>query len=156
MSETDFKTEAPKTEVPKTEQPNSEQPKSIRVLDVGNCGPDHSQLSRMLTSQFGAQTFAAQDQSECFEWLSRQSFDLILVNRKLDCDYSDGIEIIRQLKKHRDFSKVPVMLITNYAEHQALAVAEGALPGFGKLELNSVTTRERLAAALAPPKKTSK
>jgi hypothetical protein len=40
------------------------------------------------------------------------------------------------------------MLISNYEEHQAAAVAAGAQPGFGKLSLNSPQTLERLGKFL--------
>jgi hypothetical protein len=41
------------------------------------------------------------------------------------------------------------MLVTNYPEHQAQAMAEGAEPGFGKLSLDSQETREKLAQFLS-------
>ena len=42
--------------------------------------------------------------------LKTGQFDLVLVNRKLDVDYSDGIEVIRMLKTDPDAASVPVML----------------------------------------------
>jgi two-component system chemotaxis response regulator CheY len=75
-------------------------------------------------------------------------FDLVLVNRKLDCDYSDGVEVIRTLKADPDAASVPVMLVTNYPEHQDAAIAVGAIPGFGKLEFQKPETREKLAKLL--------
>jgi CheY-like chemotaxis protein len=73
-----------------------------------------------------------------------------LINRKLDIDYSDGMEILREIKRSEAFGHIPVMLITNYAEHQQQAVAQGALLGFGKLELHSPETIERLGSILGP------
>ena len=72
----------------------------------------------------------------------------MLVNRKLDIDYSDGLEVIRQIKSDPTISGVPVMLVTNYPEHQDAAIAAGAIRGFGKLEYDKPETRERLAAVL--------
>jgi CheY-like chemotaxis protein len=72
----------------------------------------------------------------------------VLINRKLDCDYSDGIEILKQLKADDQLQSVPVMLITNLAEHQDAAVAAGAERGFGKLEFEKAETLERLKAVL--------
>ena len=40
------------------------------------------------------------------------------------------------------------MLVSNYPEWQQAAIAAGALPGFGKAELNRAETREKLAAVL--------
>lgn len=128
---------------------NASSRKAPRVLDVGNCGHDHGQITRMLERHFGAVTVVADTSDETVERLSREHFDLVLINRKLDHDYSDGIEVIKRIKSDPKLRDTPVMLVTNYAEHQATAVAEGALPGFGKLELGSPTTRERLAAVLA-------
>jgi two-component system chemotaxis response regulator CheY len=72
-----------------------------------------------------------------------------MINRKLDADYSDGIEIIRQIKADPQLAATPCMLVTNYPEHQEVAVAAGAEPGFGKLGYNRPETRERLARFLA-------
>jgi hypothetical protein len=41
------------------------------------------------------------------------------------------------------------MLVSNYAEWQQRAVELGALPGFGKAELNRPETRAKLEAVLA-------
>lgn len=121
-----------------------------RVLDVGNCGYDHGKISQMLQGQFGAEVVSADTASETLERLAREAFDLVLINRKLDHDYSDGIEIVKLIKAHPEFAAVPVMMITNYAEHQEQAVAAGALYGFGKLELAKAETLERLGAVLKP------
>ena len=80
--------------------------------------------------------------------LPKQLRDLVLVNRKLDVDYSDGLEIIKQIKADPELAKVPTMLVTNYPENQAEAVAEGAEPGFGKLSLDADETRANLARFL--------
>lgn len=120
------------------------------VLDVGNCGPDHSALSAMLRKHFDVEMLRSDQLSDTLEILERQPVDLILINRKLDIDYSDGMEILRQIKQSEAFQDIPVMLITNYAEHQQQAVAQGALLGFGKLELRSPETLERLRSILGP------
>ena len=70
------------------------------------------------------------------------------VNRKLDADYSDGIEVIRRIKTDPKLSQTPCMLVTNYPEHQQAAVAVGAEPGFGKLTYHEPATHEKLAKFL--------
>jgi hypothetical protein len=40
------------------------------------------------------------------------------------------------------------MLITNYPEHQQMAIEAGAEPGFGKLEYGSSATKDKLARFL--------
>ncbi len=124
--------------------------KQPRVLDVGNCGYDHGKLSQMLKREFDAEVVSCDTAHETLERLAREKFDLILVNRKLDHDYSDGLEIIKLLKQHPEFAALPVMMITNYPDHQEQAVAVGALYGFGKLELAKPETLERLSAVLSP------
>ena len=120
-----------------------------RVLDVGQCGPDHSAIRAYLEQHFAAEVMQAHGPDDALAALQNGSFDLVLVNRKLDRDYSDGLEIIKQIKGDPDLSAVAVMLVTNYAEHQDLAVAVGAERGFGKLEYDQPETREKLARFLA-------
>jgi CheY-like chemotaxis protein len=120
-----------------------------RVLDVGNCGPDHAAIRGLLTRLFTAEVVQADHWDDTAELLASQKFDLVLVNRKLDIDYSDGMEIIRQIKADPRHAALPVMLVTNYPEHQAAAIAEGATYGFGKRELASRETHERLSRVLA-------
>lgn len=119
-----------------------------RVLDVGNCSPDHAAIRSLLERNFGAEVRQAHGPEDALQALQSESFDLVLVNRKLDRDYSDGIEVLRQIKADDRLRSIPVMLITNYAEHQAAAVAEGALYGFGKLELRAAETHQKLAQIL--------
>ena len=121
---------------------------SKRVLSVGQCAPDHGAISRYLADNFHCEIATADDAAEALAQLNSGRFDLVLVNRKLDIDYSDGIEVIRQIKSDPTIANVPVMLVTNYPEHQEAAIAVGAIRGFGKLEYDKPETRERLAAVL--------
>lgn len=102
----------------------------------------------MLKRNYGAEVLRADQLQDTLEWLKKRSVDLILINRKLDIDYSDGIEILRVLKRTPEVDAIPVMLITNYPEHQQQAVAEGAVLGFGKLELSTPETRQKLVPFL--------
>jgi CheY-like chemotaxis protein len=81
--------------------------------------------------------------------LGERKFDLVLVNRLLDRDGSQGLDIIRKIKSHPDLSVVPVMMLTDYPEHQQRAVEAGAEPGFGKSELHSPETLDKLRRFLA-------
>jgi CheY-like chemotaxis protein len=121
---------------------------SKTVLDVGNCGPDHSAIRKMLTSIFGVQVIQAHNATDTLETLRSQRIDLVLVNRKLDEDYSDGIEIIKLIKADPNFSTVPVMLVTNLEEYQDQAMAIGAKRGFGKLALSASATIALLGEVL--------
>ncbi|HEX4413676.1 MAG TPA: response regulator [Lacipirellulaceae bacterium] len=119
-----------------------------RVLSVGQCGPDNAAIRAFLTRSFDCDFDTADAADDALSQMKRGKYDLVLVNRKLDIDYSDGTDVIRALKEDPATSEVPVMLVTNYPEHQEAAIALGAVHGFGKLEFGKPETRDRLAAAL--------
>lgn len=120
-----------------------------RVLCVGNCGFDQAALARLIEDQLGAQVQAVNDRAEALRQLSTDSFDLVLVNRVFDADAGDGLELIRHLKSDPTLRSLPVMLLSNYPQYQAVAVAAGAHQGFGKAEMGSPVAPARLRAALS-------
>lgn len=122
---------------------------SKRVLSIGQCVPDNAMLRRYLEQHFTVDFVTVEDATGALKALRNQPFDLALVNRKLDVDYSDGLEVIRQIKADSHISQVPIMLVTNYAEHQDDAIAAGAVRGFGKLDYGKPETHERLGEYLA-------
>ena len=73
----------------------------------------------------------------------------MLVNRKLDIDYSDGLEVIERIKQDPQLRSLPVMMITNFAEHQQQAVQAGAVEGFGKQSLRAPETLQKLEPFLS-------
>jgi CheY-like chemotaxis protein len=91
----------------------------------------------------------AHNAQDTIELLAAESFDLVLVNRHLDEDGSEGLDIIRAIKADPQTAAIPCMLITNYAEHQELAVAAGAEQGFGKKSLQTPATHELLRKHLS-------
>lgn len=115
-----------------------------RVLDVGNCALDHGAIRQLLESRFQAEVRQAHDWEDARRHFEQASFDLVLVNRILDRDGSQGLDIIRWLKADQRLSSVPVMLITNFEQHQRAAVAAGAEAGFGKRQLHDASTLEAL------------
>ena len=119
------------------------------VLSVGQCVPDHTSISRMLKSRFDVEVVAADKADDALAALRSGPIDLVLVNRKLDCDYTDGLEIIKQIKADATLKDVPCMLVSNYAEHQETAVEAGAEYGFGKAELEKPETQDRLKLFLS-------
>jgi two-component system chemotaxis response regulator CheY len=119
-----------------------------RVLDVGQCQADHGAIRYLLDAQFGAEVVQAHSAKEAVDQLRGGRFDLVLVNRQLDADGSEGIEIVRAIKADDDLAGTAVMLVTNYADAAAEAVAAGAEPGFGKARLSAPETIERLARFL--------
>lgn len=119
-----------------------------RVLVIGNCNPDHAALSVLLKRGFQADVVRAHGAADALAELYRGRFDLVLVNRILDRDGSDGLELIRAIKAAPESTATPVMMLTDFPEHQARAVAAGAESGFGKAELQAAETRARLARFL--------
>jgi two-component system chemotaxis response regulator CheY len=128
------------------------QPKSPtmpkRILDVGQCGPDHATIRSYFTRNFDCEVVQTHGPDDTLAQLKSGRFDLVLINRKLDADYTDGMDILKKIKADASIADVPVMIVTNYAEHQDAAVAAGAVRGFGKLEYDKPETRDKIAAAL--------
>jgi len=58
------------------------------------------------------------------------------------------MQILQHLKADSELQQTPVMLITNFDEHQQTAIQAGAVQGFGKSGLLSEETRQAIAAAL--------
>ncbi len=121
---------------------------SKKIALVGHCGPDSSYL-RMVASKAArdVQILHADDDAELSRVIG-QGVDLVLFNRELGYGFTHqtGVEAIGYLRAA--MPKLKMMLVSNYAEAQAEAVAAGALPGFGKRELGSKRVIELLAGAL--------
>lgn len=109
-----------------------------RVLDVGNCGPDHHSLTKLVTTNFDATVDHANQAVDALSLLDKHEYSLAVVNRLLDCDGSEGMDVVRQIKVKRP--TLPVMLVTNYDEHQQAAINAGCEPGYGKNDLFSEST----------------
>ncbi|HZZ72555.1 MAG TPA: response regulator [Pirellulales bacterium] len=123
---------------------------SQRVLDVGNCVPDHTALTRFFQTHFPGTTLVrAHGLADALAELQAHEFALVVVNRKLDRDYADGLDVIQHLKADPAAQHVPMMLITNYPEYQAAAVQAGCAPGFGKSELEDPATVARVQPFLS-------
>jgi CheY-like chemotaxis protein len=126
----------------------SDQAAAPRILNVGQCGFDHRTIATYLGRHFGAEVERADTLDEARRALGRDRFDLVLVNRVLDLDDSSGLDLIRTLKGDGELGDVPVMLVSNHPDAQQAALELGASPGFGKSDLESPRTRDRLKALL--------
>ena len=115
-----------------------------KVLSVGQCEPDSATLAQFLNKHFRVSIDRAALPDEALAKLRSGRHDLVLINRKLDADYSDGAEILKAIKADRELAETPVMIVTNYVEAQQEAVDLGAELGFGKLEYAKPETLERL------------
>ena len=119
-----------------------------RVALIGHCGPDSSFL-RLAVQKAGrdVQVVAADDGGE-LDKLIESGVDLLLINRVLDYgfDEQEGVAVIRRLRAQHP--ELKMMLVSNYPEAQAEAVAVGALAGFGKRDIGSAKVTEAIRSAL--------
>jgi two-component system, chemotaxis family, chemotaxis protein CheY len=119
-----------------------------KVVLVGHCGPDSSYLRITVGKAApGVQVLSADDDASLGKVLG-DGVDLLLLNRQLDYgfDECDGISLLKRLRKI--YPELKAMLVSNYPEAQAAAVAEGARPGFGKRELGTPRVGELIRDAL--------
>lgn len=119
-----------------------------RVLSVGQCNPDHAAISRMLTDHFDVEVDRVMFVDEAVSALADRAYDLVLVNRLIFEDNSPGIDLIHRMRAAPHSRGVPVMMVSNYPEAQAQAIAAGAVTGFGKDHLFKPETADRLAGYL--------
>ena len=120
-----------------------------RVGLVGHCSPDSSHLTMAVTAAVpGAKVIRVTDDKSTDKLLA-EGVDLLLVNRAMEHGYSEeiGTDYLRKLKEKAP--DVKMMIITNFPDVQAAAVALGALPGFGKSSIMSADTKKKLKDALA-------
>lgn len=118
------------------------------VLLVGHCDVDGPRLQKYVESldgHFECRSAASEDE---LDQAVRQGVDLVLFNRELTGSFetNEGIELIRRLKE--DHPDTKVMLVSDRPEAQQYAMQLGALPGFGKSELESPKVEEMIKDAL--------
>ena len=122
---------------------------SKKIALVGHCGPDSSFLRMAISSADRSATILAADDSSELNKLLTEGVDLLLLNREMPYGFEDseGVGLIRKLRsKH---PAVKLMLVSNYPEAQAAAIAAGAVPGFGKREIGTKRVAEVIREALA-------
>jgi two-component system chemotaxis response regulator CheY len=115
-----------------------------KVLSVGQCNLDHGNISRALTTRFGAEVVRVDTADEALAKMKSEPFALVLVNRVFDSDGGSGLDLIRQAKAEAATARQTLMLVSNFPEAQAEAVSVGAVPGFGKASLDRPETAETL------------
>ena len=120
-----------------------------KVVLVGHCGPDSSYLRMAVQKALSDVTIIMSDDDDELRKLIAGGVDLLLVNRTLDYGFAceGGAELIRHLRA--DHPTLRAMLVSNYPEAQAEAIAAGALPGFGKREIGSPRVGQVIRDALA-------
>jgi len=119
-----------------------------RILSVGQCEGDDYRVERVLRAQLDPLDLAIESvptAQEGFHLLREKPYDLVLVNRILDGDGVSGVDFITHA---RATTSVPFMLISDYDEAQAEAVAHGAKLGFGKSGMSVAAERVREALGI--------
>ena len=124
---------------------------SRKVLDVGQCNADNSRISSLLKKHFDVEIDRSHSHDEAIKAALDTPYDLILINRILDADSTAGMDILASLKTKPSTAETPVMVVSNYQETQEEAVSRGAVPGFGKSELDAEETIAKLALYLGEP-----
>jgi hypothetical protein len=119
-----------------------------RFAAIGHCVPDAAMIRGAVRRVHPAASFVEVSDESGVTAL-RGTGAILLVNRVLDGDFEaeDGIALIRR-ELAADPSGVFV-LVSNYPEAQAAAVALGARRGFGKSQLHAPETAETLRAIAA-------
>lgn len=122
-----------------------------KVYLVGHCSPDSSYLSLAVRSITPECEISRVNDESTLSTALKDGADLLLINRQLDGDFAafSGIDLIARCRQNHP--NVKFMLISNYADAQAQALAAGAVPGFGKSELSTRKAREAIASALGHP-----
>ena len=121
------------------------------VVLVGHCGADSSYLKLTVKQADPEATIAGAHSADELKKLLDGGADLVLFNRQVDYGFSsyEGLDIIREFL--RSHPKARMMMVTNYPEVQAAAIAAGAVPGFGKRELGSQRVKDLMKSVLATP-----
>jgi len=116
------------------------------VVLVGHCGFDSPGLSRWAEQVLpGVEVVRVNKQAGLSSHLHGRS--LLLINRVPDgrFDHGTSLDMIEAYSSQDDPPRM--MLVSNYEDAQAEAVAAGAHPGVGKNDLNSPDANQRLLDA---------
>jgi len=99
-----------------------------KVVLVGHCGADSSYLRIAVASAGAAVSVVSVDDEEGLTAALTNGVELALVNRIIDWGFEeqDGVALISRLR--RTHPNLKTMLVSNYPDAQAAAVAAGALP----------------------------
>jgi DNA-binding NarL/FixJ family response regulator len=127
---------------------NATKQQTHTIVLVGHCGPDSSFL-RMAASGAAPGSIVGMADSEAeLDAAVEKGVDLLLFNRVMEFgfDERDGVALLaRTRQKHPELT---AMMISNYPEAQQAAEAVGAVPGFGKRDVGSDKSRQRIRQAL--------
>jgi DNA-binding NarL/FixJ family response regulator len=123
-----------------------------RILLVGHCGPDSTYLRSAVRSALGDVQIVMVDDNAQLQQALAGGADLVLLNRDLGygLEPASGVEMIATLRQQ--LPALRMMLVSNYPDAQAAAVAAGALAGFGKRQIGTPRVGQVLRDALSQAK----
>ncbi|MEO1130976.1 MAG: hypothetical protein AAFX05_14885 [Planctomycetota bacterium] len=115
------------------------------VVLVGHCGFDAGSLEKAVRTAIPEARIERADDAAALQALEGDAH-LLLINRVLERGFatSEGIDLIRALAANGPAA----MLISNYADAQQEAEQAGALPGFGKSDIQSEETLDLLRRSM--------
>jgi hypothetical protein len=121
---------------------------SKKVVLVGHCGPDSSFLRMTVSAVDRGIAVSMADDSHELKAALDGGADLVLLNRELGWGFDQplGVDVIKLLG--RAYPQTKFMLVSNYADAQAAAIAAGAVPGFGKREIGQPRVGQLIRDAL--------
>jgi CheY-like chemotaxis protein len=119
-----------------------------KLLIVGQCDFDYQRIRLIITKSYEIEVHRADSLDDALQSALDRQFDLILINRLLDTDRSEGMAVLHELKSNPATENTPAMIISDYQETQDAAVATGAKRGFGKASLDTPETFELLSIFL--------
>ncbi len=119
-----------------------------KILSIGQCPADNSAISTLLDRICECEISFAKSFDETVSLAKETDFDLVLINRILDANGEAGITLLSKLKQDPLLAETPAMLISNHQDAQQEAVRAGAIPGFGKADLTSDETRQKITRVL--------
>ena len=92
---------------------------SRKVLDVGQCNFDNSRITHFLKQHFEVEVDRSHSHDEAVKLALDTPYDLILVNRILDADATQGMDILSTLKTKPSTAETPVMICLLYTSDAA-------------------------------------
>lgn len=119
-----------------------------RIVLVGHCGFDSSTIQDAV--QHAAPGVAIEHARSDEELKAMGPDSLLLINRQLGWGFGtdSGVDLIREIAEHTGERKPAMMLVSNYDDAQAAAVAAGAQRGFGKSEIGTGRVRDLIRGAV--------
>ena len=118
------------------------------VVLVGHCSPDSSYLTLAIRSVCPDAQVQRVNDDAALRGALEAGCELLLINRMLDGDFAECSGVATIAACHQFKPQIPAMLVSNFADAQAQALAAGAMPGFGKHDLGHSKARDALVAVL--------